>query len=219
MDIDAMITILVGHKGTSDSLMIKVVAHLKADYEGDTLEIFVSPIELRHLLNMPNMSLNDLSYYTDPARQDDVWASLISNLYIVDGHVNEYGDPEPREIALTMEKSAADRVEGAITTARALAVAQELMSVTHVTSHLKLSVDKGEALFLNLSKGDDEGDATTARGLSEEKGVDSEEEEKEKDEDITKIVIDHTHDAPPNIGLLVDRRNLKRLMSKWKWPI
>ena len=85
------------------------------------------------------------------------------------------------------------------------------MSAIHVTSHLKLSVEKGDGMFLNVSADEEEEDEATEGGFSEEKGADSEEDsskpegEEEEEEDITKIVIKHTHDAPPNIGLLENK--------------
>lgn len=199
MDLDATVAVSVGLKGGSDSVVVKVEAHLKADYDGTKLEIITSPIELRHLLNMPNISLSDLSYWKDPVRAGDLWASLVSLLFIKDGHVNEYGDPEPREMAIVTERSAADRVEGAITTARALAIAQEFLSALYISSYLKLSVEGASDIVLG---GPDE---TEDGPFGEEKAASvGDEEDKEGEEDITKIIVDHTHDPPTNIGLLAD---------------
>jgi hypothetical protein len=212
MDLDAEVVVGVGLKDDSDTIVVKVEAFLKADYDGQVLTIITSPIELRHLLNMPNISLSDLDYWKDPARSKDLWASLNSLLYIVDGHVNEYGDPEPREMAIVVEKSAADRVTGAITTARALAIAQEFVSAVHVTSHLEVSVEGGSDIMLNHWKGGKEGEGEDEESqqdgpFGEEKtnSVDGDDDGKEKEEvDITKIVVDHSHDPPTNIGLLAD---------------
>ena len=109
IDIDAM-TISVGLKGSSDSIMVKVGSS-RADYEATRWRSWCR-LSSCYLLNMPNMSLNDLGYYID--RQNDV-GLFAHNLYIVDGHVNEYGDLSQKEMALVTEKSAADRVEGYLT--------------------------------------------------------------------------------------------------------
>lgn len=209
MDLDTIVVVSVGLKGDTDNIVVKVQAHLKADYDGTTLEIITSPIELRHLLNMPTISLSDLAYWKDPARASDLWASLVSLLFIVDGDANEYGDPEPRQMAIVTEKSAADRVEGAITTARALAIAQEFMSALHVSSDLKLEVEGADSDIILGGPEEEVGGASASHEgpFGEEKTASSgdgaeEEDEEEEEVDITKIIVDHTHDPPTNIGLL-----------------
>ena len=194
MDIYSAIEISVGYKQEgvpSSGIKIKIEAHLKADYDGQTLEILCSPIELRHILNIGSLSLDNLEWWSNVARYEDTWKALLSLLYIVDGDTNEFGDPEPVSIALSCERTAADRVPGALTTSQSLSSAQELVGAIQVDNHLNLSIGSeinGESsLFLNPRHPE----------------IPAEREDKEIN---LEIVVDHQFDPDSNIGPLVDEK-------------
>eukprot|EP00606_Chrysophyceae_sp_TOSAG23-5_P001341 GSChrysophyteH2.ASY1.ANO1.566.1 assembled CDS len=151
MDIGAVLSFYVGRKGGEmGNIQIKIVAHLLGDYDGDQIVATVSPIELRYILQNQTIPLNDSNWWTDPARKTDIWKSIMNSLFIKDGHVNEFGDPEPQEIGFTAEKTAADRVPGALTTGAALAMAQGVLCAVRVDSKCRLHLQGGsKTMWLN----------------------------------------------------------------------
>eukprot|EP00605_Chrysophyceae_sp_TOSAG23-4_P002432 GSChrysophyteH1.ASY1.ANO1.2691.1 assembled CDS len=199
MDLGATIHFYIGRKGGDlGNIQVKVVANLLGDYDGDQLVATVSPIELRYILKNPTIPLNDLEWWSHPSRQSDVWKSLLGALYVKDGDTNEYGDPEPQILCFAGEKTAADRVPGALTTGSALATAQEVLCAVRVDSKCRLHLQGGNPrMFMNT---DD------IERRFKEMHLDNEDDRTHVSQFMErKIVIDHDNDPPTNIGSLQDK--------------
>jgi len=136
MDISASVCVRLGCNveaaGRPTMLRLELKATLKADYDGDVLTLPTSPVELRFLLGRPHLPLDDLAFWNHPSRAEDTWPEVFSLLHIVEGLTNEFGDPVPEGLAFTSEKTEADRVDGALPTARAFYYAMELASSARV---------------------------------------------------------------------------------------
>jgi len=204
MDVGVEMRVFVGRKGGDmGNIQIKLVALLKGDFDGNVVIATVSPIELRYILVKPGIPLNDLAWWRSSERATDLWQQILNSLYVIDGDVNEYGDPDPCRIGFNCEKTPADRVSGALTTAKALQVVQDVLCAVRVDSKCRLHVEgSGPNFFINADdtekrffglKLDDE-DART--NLSQVNAN-------------FKIVVDHSNDPPFNIGSLQDK--LERL--------
>ena len=215
MDLSAFISISVGPKrspsgesGENGGIQVKILCELKADYDGEIRELILSPIELRYMLQMPTVPLSDIVWWSDPAREGDVWASLIRALFIVDGAVNEFGDPEPENIWVTCEKTPADSVPGAMTTARSLAVAQEILSAVIVDSQLNLTLTGSHPnMFLNMIEVEETQNEYLEAGLAS--SIES------KEADYT-LEIDHSKDPDRNMGSLIAKHKREEKREKAK---
>ena len=144
MDVSAQLAVLVeyagGIPGRAPVIRVQLWASLKGDFLGDELRLHTSPIEARYLLDKPGIPIDDVAWWKSKARADDLWPALFALLHIVDGAMGEFGDPVPAAMAFTTEKTAADRVEGALSTARAYFYAQEIVAALRVDAALQLSL-------------------------------------------------------------------------------
>ncbi len=211
MDVGVDLRVFVGRKGgPRGNIQIKIVLTLKGDFDGNVVVATASPIELRYILQNAGMPLNDLNWWCHADRAQELWPQTVRALYFVDGHTNEYGDPDPREIGFTCEKTPADRVAGALSTAKALQVAQEVLCAARVDSkcrlsfqgapsHFFLNTDDVEKRFYALKLDDED-----ARTHMSEKGS------------VKKPPIDHTCDPPTNIGSLQDKLERIRFIEAIK---
>eukprot|EP01034_Spumella_vulgaris_P029963 gene29963-37102_t len=95
-----------------------------------------TPAELRHLLHVPSAPLQGCDWWVESQRVTDFWPLLIPHLHIT-STIGTHAVPNGLCFGL-VERTAADRVEGALSTLEALSCASELLDLVSLKT---VSVD------------------------------------------------------------------------------
>jgi len=111
--------------------------------------------ELLSLLGMNELRseafAGGLNWWKDTAREE-IWMELFDRIHVVDGDEDENGDPWPKSLDLKRDGTMADRVDGALQSAAARTMGEELLRHLLVVSS---PYDEGAPLSFGWSTGTD----------------------------------------------------------------
>ena len=115
---------------------------LDEEYHHQHLVVCNSSIEMKYLLDI-EMGINagNLEYWLDNERTLDLYPQLLSKLYVEQGDLDENENPVPINLSYSYKKTAADRIDGALSSSQALMATAELIPKVRVDQHLNLTLE------------------------------------------------------------------------------
>jgi hypothetical protein len=120
---------------TCGRIKIIISAQLDGAFGNKSLELNFYGAEILKLFSFPVYFefVEDFRWWLDDDRST-LWETVVSNLFVAEGDVDDSGDPSPQRLNVKREKSPSDHIDGASTVGMAQVYALEILKYMKISS-------------------------------------------------------------------------------------